>query len=232
MEQAKRHWKPLALALVGCIAVAVAVVSIASGGTNSRVGPSTTAKKSSVRAAGDRITFNMVASAAAAGCLPNASARVTITSTGPVEVMDVFTHGLPANTEFDFFVIQVPNAPFGLSWYQGDIETNNSGPNVDSNGHGHFVGRFNIETFIVAPGVAPAPVVHSQPPFPDASSNPQTAPVHTFHLGLWFNDPADAVSAGCAGNVTPFNGDHNAGIQVLSTRNFANAQGPLRQLGS
>lgn len=133
--------------------------------------------------------------------------------------------GLPPNTEFDFFVIQVPNSPFGLSWYQGDIETNANG-----NGHGHFVGRFSIETFIVAPGVASAPVVHDQGPFPDASSNPQTAPVHTFHLVLWFNDPADAVHAGCPGAVTPFNGDHNAGTQVLSTNNFADDQGPLRMV--
>jgi hypothetical protein len=65
---------------------------------------------------------------------------------------------------------------------------------------------------------------------PDATSNPATGPIHTFHLGLWFNDPADAVKAGCPGTVTPFNGEHNAGIQVLSTRNFANDQGPLRQL--
>ena len=112
-----------------------------------------------------------------------------------------------------------------LSWYQGDIETDDEGE-----GHGRFIGRFNIETFIVAPNVAPAPVVHNQSPFPDASTNPATAPVHTFHLGLWFNSSADAVKAGCPGAVTPFNGDHTAGIQVLSTRNFANDQGPLRQL--
>jgi hypothetical protein len=64
----------------------------------------------------------------------------------------------------------------------------------------------------------------------DASENPATPPVHTYHLGLWFNSPADAVAAGCPGNVTPFNGDHTAGIQVLSTRNFPADQGPLRQL--
>ena len=68
-------------------------------------------------------------------------------------------------------------------------------------------------------------------PFPDALLNPQTAPVHTFHLGLWFNSPEDAVNAGCPGNVTPFNGDHDAGIQVLSTRQFGNVNGPLRMLG-
>jgi hypothetical protein len=176
---------------------------------------------------GKRISFDMVRSAASenAGCLKNASGHVSIRSVGPVEIMKVRVEGLPPKTEFDFFVIQVPNTPFGLSWYQGDIETNHNG-----RGHGVFVGRFSIETFIVAPGVAPAPVVHNQPPFPDANSNPQTAPVHTFHLGLWFNDPADSVKAGCANAVTPFNGDHNAGPQVLSTKNFANDQGPLRML--
>jgi hypothetical protein len=144
---------------------------------------------------------------------------------GPVEVMTVDASGLPPNTDFDFFVIQVPNTPFGLSWYQGDIETD-----CDGNGHGEFIGRFNIETFIVAPGSARAPIIHDQPPFPDADTNPQTAPVHTFHLGLWFDSPDDAVKAGCPGNVTPFNGDHHAGIQVLSTRNFPDDMGPLRQV--
>ena len=171
-----------------------------------------------------KIKFDMVP--AQATCLRNAKAHVQVTSLGPVEEMNVNVSGLPPNTEFDFFVIQVPHGPaFGLSWYQGDIETDDEGE-----GHGHFVGRFSIETFIVAPGIAPAPVVHNQPPFPDANSNPATAPVHTFHLGLWFNSPADAVKAGCPGATTPFNGDHTAGVQVLNTSNFADDQGPLRQL--
>jgi len=172
-------------------------------------------------------SFSMARSAAitTAQCLPDASAQVRIVSLGPVEAMDVSVSGLPAKTEFDFFVIQVPNAPFGLSWYQGDIETNGSGK-----GHQTFIGRFSIETFAVAPGTAPAPVVHSDGMFPDASSNPAFAPIHTYHLGLWFNSPADAVAAGCPGTQTPFNGDHTAGIQVLSTRNFPNDQGPLREI--
>jgi hypothetical protein len=173
------------------------------------------------------ISFTMVRSAAAmaAGCVPKATAQVTDTTVGPVERLHVHVAGLPANTEFDFFVIQVPNAPFGLSWYQGDIETGASGT-----GDQTFVGRFNRETFIVAPGVAPAPVVHTGAPFPDASSNPATNPVHTFHLGLWFNSRTDAANAGCGNAVTPFNGVHRAGVQVLSTRNFANNNGPLRGL--
>jgi hypothetical protein len=169
----------------------------------------------------------MVRSAAAekAGCLKGARARVTDIPLGPVELLSIRATGLPPNTEFDLFVIQVPNAPFGLSWYQGDLESNAQGV-----AEGIFVGRFNIETFIVAPGVAPAPVVHDQKPFPDAATNPATPPVHTFHLGIWFNSPDDAKKAGCGNAVTPFNGEHNAGIQALSTRNFGDLHGPLRQL--
>ncbi len=39
--------------------------------------------------------------------------------------------------------------------------------------------------------------------------------------------PADAVAAGCNNATTPFNGEHNAGPQALSTRNFPNEAGPL-----
>jgi hypothetical protein len=207
----RRRWKLWTPAVLAGVTFAFLAVAMTAGGA-----PRT-----------HTIRFSMVRSAAAqaAGCLPNAGADVTITSKGAVEVMRVRAEGLPPKTEFDFFVIQVPNTPFGLSWYQGDVETNGAGRASQT-----FIGRFNIETFIVAPGVAPAPIVHDQPPFPDAGSNPATAPVHTFHLGLWFNSPADAAAAGCGNGVTPFNGDHNAGVQVLSTRNFANDQGPLRQL--
>jgi hypothetical protein len=172
-----------------------------------------------------QISFDMIVSGGAASCLPNAAGHVRVVSLGPVEAMFVHVEGLPPDTEFDFFVIQVPAAPFGLSWYQGDIDT-------DHNGRGDqvFLGRFSIETFIVAPGSASAPVVHSDGQFPDASSNPETPPVHTFHLGLWFNSPDDASKAGCPNTETPFNGDHTAGIQVLNTSNFADDQGPLRQL--
>jgi hypothetical protein len=210
MKHARRHWRVFGLVVIACALAATYVSSIASGAS------STT-----------QISFRMVRSAAvdAAHCLPNAGADVTDQSNGPVETLTVKVHGLPANTDFDFFVIQVPNGPFGLSWYQGDIET---GP--DGAGQGVFVGRFSIETFIVAPGSTAAPVVHNQSPFPDASLNPATAPVHTFHLGLWFNASADAVKAGCPGSVTPFNGEHNAGVQALSTRQFPALNGPLRQL--
>ena len=171
--------------------------------------------------AANSIVFGMVRSAAVetAGCAMNAQARVTIDSLGPVEVMNVEATGLPPNAEFDLFVTQLPNAPFGMAWYQGDMESDQYG-----NATGKFVGRFNVETFTVAPDVAQAPVVHEG----DASQNPKTAPVHQFHIGIWFGSPTTAAKAGCPSTVTPFNGEHNAGIQALSTTQFDDLNGPLR----
>jgi hypothetical protein len=176
------------------------------------------------------IFFDMVVSKGASTCLPDATARVGVVTNGTFEDMFIHATGLPPGTDFDFFVIQVPNAPFGLSWYQGDVETNGKGEAFQV-----FRGRFSVETFIIAPGVAPAPQVFNAPPFPDAAQNPETlgpdgktpGPVQTYHLGLWFNSPTDALKAGCAATVTPFNGEHNAGIQVLNTSNFPDSQGPL-----
>jgi hypothetical protein len=212
MQHVGRTWR-LVAAAVAAAAATLATIGVLGAQGNSHRAP----------VPKDRILFTMIRSAAAqnAGCLAGAQARVNIKSLGPVERMRVDAEGLPANTDFDFFVIQVPNAPFGLAWYQGDLESNARGK-----ASGTFVGRFNTETFIVAPGTAPAPKVHDA----DATTNPQTAPVHTFHLGVWFNDPKDAAAAGCPNTVTPFNGDHTAGIQALSTRNSTDDQGPLRQL--
>jgi hypothetical protein len=174
----------------------------------------------------DQINFDMVVSAGAKVCLPNAHAEVTIKSNGngDAEDMTIFASGLPPKTAFDVFVIQIPVAPFGVSWYQGDLQSNAAGNAIQ-----HFRGRFNIETFSVAPGSAPAPFVLNGP-FPDATLNPSFNPIQMYHLGIWFNSPQDAQKLGCAGTVTPFNGEHNAGIQVLNTSNFANDHGPLRNL--
>jgi hypothetical protein len=164
----------------------------------------------------------MPVSAGARSCLPQAVGYVSDHTTGPVEYLSVYVTGLPPNTDFDFFIIQAPTAPFGLAWYQGDIETDSHG-----NGSGFFIGRFSLETFIVAPGVTSAPVVFSGP-FPDAVKNPATPPVQLYHLGLWFNNPSDAQRAGCANTVTPFDGEHIAGIQ-LNTAQFTTI-GPLAGL--
>jgi hypothetical protein len=179
-----------------------------------------------VAVAGNEKTFSFdlvrsPALASSSGCVPQASGQASIEQEGTVEILKVQVEGLPAKTDFDFFVIQVPNKPFGMSWYQGDIETNAHGK-----GHGTFIGRFSIETFVVAPGSAAAPLTFDNA-FPSVSPNPATGPIQMYHLGLWFNSPDDAANAGCPNTVTPFNGEHDAGIQVLNTSNFADLQGPL-----
>src|SRR5215472_902209 len=202
----RRSFSTIAALAIG-VAVAMSFASIAS--------------QPVFAAAGDSISFPMVVSAGAASCLPSAYGSVTISDLGPVQNMHVEVFHLPSKTEFALFVIQVPNKPFGLSWYQSDIDT-------DSKGHGvaDVTGIFSKETFILAPGVAPAPKV-----FPDnATSNPATAPIQTYHLGLWFGSPDAAEAAGCPNTVTPFAGDHNAGIQVLNTGNYPDTHGPLRNL--
>jgi hypothetical protein len=166
-------------------------------------------------------TFKMVRSQAAVDneCLKGAKANVEVRTT-PTDnqIIDVSVNHAPKNTEFELFVTQQPNNPFGISWYQADFTTNNQG-----NGEVRARGIFSEELFVFAPGVVKAPQVDNQ----DAEKNPKYDPVHTFHLGLWFGDPKDAKEAGCSGKVTQFDGDHEAGIQAFSTRNFPDLKGPL-----
>jgi hypothetical protein len=173
----------------------------------------------------DGISFDMVVSQTTRTCLPAAKAQVNVMPSGTAEDMFISATGLPPKTDFDFFVIQVPNAPFGLAWYQGGFKTNDKGNAVQ-----HFRGRFSIKSFIVAPGIAAAPLVRNNPPFPNAAQNEATGWAQTYHLGLWFNAPTDAQNAGCPNTVTPFNGEHNAGIQVLNTSNYPDDSGPLQNV--
>ena len=125
-----------------------------------------------IAAQGDSITFNFKVSAGASACLAtNASGRVTISDLGLVQNMHVEVFHLPPTTEFTTFLIQVPKSPFGLAWYQGDILTN-----ADGKGVGDFTGIFSKETFIHAPGVAPAPKV-----FPDKRSRRDLNPRVRFY---------------------------------------------------
>ena len=171
----------------------------------------------------DSTSFNMVRSQAAVDneCLKGAKANVDINTLGGLQNIDVTLNNAPKNTEFELFITQQPNSPFGVSWYQADFETNNQG-------HGEVSARgiFGEELFVFAPGSVKAPQVDEF----DAKKNPAFDPVHTLHLGLWFGDPKDAKDAGCSGKVTQFDGDHEAGIQAFSTRNFPKLEGPLGKI--
>jgi hypothetical protein len=170
----------------------------------------------------DTTSFKMVRSQKAVtdnDCLKGAKANVEVRTT-PTDnqVMNVSVNHAPKNTEFELFITQQPNSPFGLSWYQADFETNNQGQ-----GEVSAKGIFSEELFVFAPGSVKAPQVDKF----DAEKNPAFDPVHTFHVGLWFGSPQEAKDAGCPGDVTEFDGDHKAGIQAFSTRNFPDLKGPL-----
>jgi hypothetical protein len=169
----------------------------------------------------DSTSFKMVRSQAAVNndCLKGATSNVDINTVGGIQNMDVTVDHAPKNTEFELFVTQQPNRPFGVSWYQADFETNNQG-------HGEVSARgiFSEELFAFAPGSVRAPQVDNK----DAKKNPTFAPVHTFHLGLWFGSPQEAEAAGCPDTPTQFDGGgHVAGVQAFSTRNFPALHGPL-----
>lgn len=156
-------------------------------------------------------TFNLVHTPGVA-CLPHAGGSVTITKGSLNDTMTISVHGLPAHTGFDLFVIQLPGKPFGIAWYQTDVQTGDSGK-----GTATVRGIFSRETFTVS--------------IPDLTTT-TVAPTHQFHLGLWFNSPTKPFALGCEGTatvpiITPFNGVQHAGIQILNTSNFPAGAGPL-----
>ena len=158
-------------------------------------------------------TFKLVASPGIAKCLPYARGQAWITPNSLNDVMKVTLWGMPANSDFDLFVIQYPNKPFGVSWYQSDIEVNKAGT-----GAATVQGVFDRETFSVSPG-----------------GTATFKPTHQFHLGVWFNDPKLPFKLGCEPTlsspaVTPFNGEQHAGIQVVNTANFPVKAGPLSKV--
>ncbi|MDQ1460310.1 MAG: hypothetical protein QOI08_1794 [Actinomycetota bacterium] len=121
--------------------------------------------------------------------------------------------GFKPNLDFDLFTIQHspqtatgaadPNSGVGLAWYQSDLH-------VGSKGSGHAKIRTILldQIFGLDKDVA-------------------LAPTNTFHLGFWFNNPADAKSCGFTG-MTPFNGEHTAGPLAFVTRPSARTGlGPL-----
>jgi hypothetical protein len=175
-------------------------------------------------AAKQKFEFQMVpTSNAIKTCLPDATADVTIKDAKNNQIMKVKAEGLAPNTNYDLFVIQVPHGPFGVAWYQSELETNKSGK-----GTAVVRGIFSIETFSISQATLTTN---------GREGTPQTGAtfgaVNQYHLGLWFDDPQVPFDLGCEPGaveptVTPFNGEQHAGIQVLNTSNFDDNDGPLR----
>jgi hypothetical protein len=158
----------------------------------------------------DSFSFLLKPSPHIAACLPHAGGRVTITPNSLNDTMTVSVHGMPPGSGFDLFVIQQPNKPFGVAWYQTDVNVGR-----DGDGTATVRGVFSVETFSVSAG-----------------GTTKFTPTHQYHLGLWFNNPTTPFNLGCepgmsAPVVTPFNGEQHAGVQALNTAQFPVNRGPL-----
>jgi hypothetical protein len=145
---------------------------------------------------------------AAPGQTPTAT--VSVVKGDPNDSMVLTTTGFKPGLKFDLFTVQrsnqqadgSPAAPFpgfGLAWYQSDVDANSS---------------VTVKTILVDQIFGFDPDV-------------ALAPTNTFHVGFWFNSPADAAPCGFTG-VTPFNGDHTAGpLAFISRPSAATNLGPL-----
>ncbi len=171
---------------------------------------------------GSSIQFNLTPNAKFLPCMSKPgggtpSAAVTVTHGSQNDTLRIILDNFKPNLAFDLFTVQrssllANGAPdpafktFGLAWYQSDIQT-------DSNGHGDVTIQtiLNQEIFGFDPDVG-------------------LTPTNTFHVGFWFNNPADAAACGFTG-TTPFNGEHNAGpLAMISLPDATTGLGPLAAL--
>jgi hypothetical protein len=167
----------------------------------------------------DQTSFAMFPQAAFLKCVkprpgaPTPKVTVTVNRGDLNDGGKIQLEGFRPNLDFDLFTIQHspqtatgaadPNQSVGLAWYQSDLH-------VGANGSGEARVRtilldqiFGVDKDVALP------------------------PTNTFHLGFWFNNPADAQRCGFTG-VTPFNGEHQAGPLAFVTRPDATTTlGPL-----
>ena len=169
----------------------------------------------------DEARFQMFANPAQLNCLQasdNPSRQPTVDVTvdrgDDNDTATLRLRNFKPGLQFDLFTVQNSNqnadgtpvagfANFGLAWYQSDIQVSHSGR-----------ATVRIKTILLDQIFGFDPAVG-------------LGPTNTFHLGFWFNDPADAAACGFTG-VTPFNGEHQAGPLAFITRPDAQTTlGPL-----
>ena len=142
------------------------------------------------------------------------SATVAVGQGALADDLTIIGSGIKPGLAFDLFTVQKsiftangtsdPNfTDFGLAWYQTDLEANSSGQ-IFGTLHTILVNQiFGFDPEVSLP------------------------PTNTFHVGFWFNNPADAANCGFTG-FTPFNGEHHAGpLAMISLPNATTGLGPL-----
>jgi hypothetical protein len=136
-------------------------------------------------------------SAQLADCMPDARVTVGVRLATEVRGFDVFhveAEGLPPNTTFTVFLLELASAPFGAAEYIGDFST-------DARGRAD-----NTFRLIVAEAFASTLV------------DGQRVRVDLNEVGAWFADPTgDDFCLGPSSPVTPFDGDNEAGVQAFNS---------------
>jgi hypothetical protein len=168
-----------------------------------------------------KIEFDLQPNPGVEACLgtkngPPPSAHVTVTR-GPLnDTLVIKGKNIKPHLAFDMFTVQRsflladgsvdPNfTNFGLAWYQSDLQADQ---------YGQFTATIKTilldQIFGFDPDVA-------------------LAPLNTFHVGFWFNNPKSAKSCGFDPNKpTPFNGEHKAGpVAMISVPDANTNLGPL-----
>jgi hypothetical protein len=134
-----------------------------------------------------------------AACLPKARVTVEVRQTTDAIGFDLFhieARGLAPNTAYTVFLLEQATSPFGAAEYIGDFTTR-------ANGNG-----FNTFRLIVSEA------------FSSTLVNGTRVRVDLNRVGVWFADPKDDdFCLGPNSPVTPFDGDNEAGVQVLNSRN-------------
>jgi hypothetical protein len=170
-------------------------------------------------AAATKATFTLTVNPAILSCLQQSTkdaptATVTVVKGKLNDTLAIKLKHVKPGLAFDLFTVENSRflstgaldpafVNFGLAWYQSDIEVGKSGS-----------GSAKIQTILVSQifGFDPAATL---------------APTNTFHVGFWFNNPADAAACGFTG-TTPFNGKHNAGpLAMESVPDATTDLGPL-----
>jgi hypothetical protein len=137
-----------------------------------------------------------------AGCLPDATGRVTVfhkEDTLGVDTLHLQARGLPANTDFAVFLTSADGfatPPFGSTNYIGDFTTNAAG-----------IGSLQVDAIIVEAFLTT--VVPGNPP--------TRARTDLDHLVFWFADPAQVPACFNFSKPTPFDGDGEAGPAAMSS---------------
>ena len=142
--------------------------------------------------------FDLVpASDPIAACLPNAAANVAVfprEDIRGVDTLDLHAEGLRPNTTFAVFLTEMPVPPFGAVQYIGDFTTNAAGR-----------GSVRVDAII-------------DEAF--AFNNITGVRTDLNHIVFWFADPDDDEACVPGSAPTQFDGDGEAGVAAMSSKNF------------